>query len=134
MNKKKRVLVFVPEFPRLTETFIQREVSKLVELGNLDILVFSLEKADGKLLDNVADHVVYHRLDFSTAIKAWIYFLGKKPLVLIDSFRFLLLVKEEGLFKKLIIFAKSVGYAYLFEQYSPDHIHANFMSWPSTIE
>ncbi len=132
-DKKKKILIFVPEFPRLTETFIQREISKLVDLGNLEITVFSLEKASGRLFDNVATHVVYQRLDFVTAIRAWIYFLSRKPSVLGKTFRFLLSTKEETLAKKLVIFAKSVGYAYLFKQLSPDHIHANFMSWPSTM-
>ncbi|HOM77592.1 MAG TPA: glycosyltransferase family 4 protein [bacterium] len=134
-GKKMRVLVFVPEFPRLTETFIQREISKLIELNNLDITVFSLEKAPGKTLDNVAGSVVYKRLTFKDALIAWIFFTFTKPVVLFKTIRdFMRDSLKEGFgINKIMFLAKSVGYAYLFRQHSPDHIHANFMSWPSTM-
>ena len=138
MNSKKKVLIFVPEFPRLTETFIQREVSKLIELGNLDITVFSLKKASGKLFDNVKDHVVYGRLDLFSFIAGFFNFLFGDLKGLKKAYSLLISSDsgdnmDYGFFGRVSLFLKSVGYAYLFSKEKPDHIHANFMSWPSTM-
>ncbi|MBD3366143.1 glycosyltransferase [candidate division WWE3 bacterium] len=132
----KRVLVLVPEFPRLTETFIQREISKLIELGNLDVTVFAMAKATGKLMDNVKGHVVYKRLSVVSGIRAFFYFLPQLAKVLRVYFWFIrqsLAEKEACVLKAPYFFAKSCGYAYLFAEETPEYIHANFMSWPSTM-
>jgi len=129
----KQILIFVPEFPRLTETFIQREISKLIELGNLDITVFSLKKASGKLLDNVQDHVVYKRLNTFSLVSAFLYFGLKFPQELFSAFKLFVVNPEDEEKVSILLFLKSIGYAYLFSRLSPDHIHANFMSWPSTV-
>ena len=133
LMETKRILIFVPEFPRLTETFIQREISKLIELGNLDITVFSLKKASGKLLANVQDHVVYKRLNVFSLIIAFLYFGFKFPQRLFSSFKLFVVNSENEENVSVSLFLKSVGYTYLFSCLSPDHIHANFMSWPSTV-
>jgi glycosyltransferase involved in cell wall biosynthesis len=138
MKTKKKVLIFVPEFPRLTETFIQREISKLIELGNLDIKVFSLKKASGGLFDNVTSHVIYKRLDFLSLFKGLCFFLFRYPGRFIRA-KLFIMGAESGenvrynFFSKAALFVKSIGYAYLFSQEQPDHIHANFMTWPSTM-
>lgn len=129
----RKVLVFVPEFPRLTETFIQREISGLIDLGNLEVSVFSLRKTKDELFPNVAPHVVYQRLKFPTLLVAGFYFLFKFPGRLWRTFIFFLSTKEKSAPQKLFQFIKSVGYAYLFSQHTPDFIYANFMSWPSTV-
>lgn len=131
--QKKRILVFVPEFPRLTETFIQREISGLIALGNVEITVFSLRKASGELLTNISGHVFYRKLNILLLLKAWFYFLLKDPRKIVRVAKSFLSSKGGSFIGNLLFFAKSVGYAYLFLQYHPDHIHANFMSWPSTM-
>ena len=133
VSLKKRVLVFVPEFPKLTETFIQREISKLIELGNLEITVFSLKKSSGKLLEGVSDHVVYQRLGVLSFLKGWVYFLTTRPSQLWNTAKYFFSLKKGNSFSKVPFFFKSVGYTYLFSLQNPDHIHANFMSWPSTM-
>jgi glycosyltransferase involved in cell wall biosynthesis len=131
--QKKKILIFVPEFPRLTETFIQREISGLIALGNIEVTVFSLRKAPGELLANISGHVSYRKLNAFLLFKAWIYFLLKDPRKIVRIAKSFLSFKENGFAGDLLFFAKSVGYAYLFLQNHPDHIHANFMSWPSTM-
>ena len=77
MEGKKRVLIFIPEFPALTETFIEREISKLVERGNVDVNVISLKKGRGRLSSNIKDKVTYKRLDTLTNISALFTYLPK---------------------------------------------------------
>ncbi len=132
-SPSRRVLIFVPEFPRLTETFIQREISKLIELGNLDITVFSLERATGTLFDNVRDRVVYKRVSLFLILKALFHFIFNHPKRLWKAYTFFVKHPERNFLKKTYFFLKSCGYAYLFLLEEPDHIHANFMSWPSTM-
>jgi len=48
-SHKKKIVFFIPEFPVITETFIQRDIAKLIELGNLDITILCLKKGTGDL-------------------------------------------------------------------------------------
>ena len=129
----KRILIFVPEFPRLTETFIQREIFKLIELGNLDITVFSLRKSTGEFLEGVENRVVYRRPNVITLFKSFLFFGANFPKRLFKAFKDFVITAEKSEKVSLLVFVKSVSYAYLFSLLSPDHIHANFMSWPSTV-
>lgn len=125
MNEpKKRVLYFVPEFPRISETFIEREISKLIEWGNLDITVLSLAKATGSTSEAVVARTVYKRLNFGDFLGGLAYTLTK-PSKVLEAHR---LVSPVNLY----FFLKSLGYTKAIEKLSPDHIHAHFFSWPST--
>ncbi len=135
-SSRKKVLIFVPEFPRLTETFIQREISKLIELGNLDIVVFSIKKASGELYPNVKEHVAYARLDLLSLILGWFYIFFTSPIKIFSLYLEFLRMNDRGkksFVGKTFFYCKSIGYAYLFSKEAPDHIHAHFMSWPSTV-
>lgn len=132
-NVRKKILYFIPEFPRLTETFIEREVSKLIGLGNLDITVFSLKKASGVLSPTVSKHTVYKRLNFADLTLAFCYFGVLHPVRVFSAFS-LVLGKDPICFAvRLGLFVKAVGYAFLFRKYKPQHIHGHFLSWPSTV-
>jgi glycosyltransferase involved in cell wall biosynthesis len=121
---KKRILYFIPEFPRLTETFIEREVSKLVESGNLDISVLSLVKGIGVTSKETLARVSYKRLDFISFIQG-LFYVVIRPLRVYKAFT---LVSSNP-----YLFFKSLGYAKIFSSYNPDHIHVHFLSEPSTI-
>lgn len=112
----------------MTETFIEREVSKLIELDNMDVRIFSLQKASGETSDAVLSSTSYTRLDWMTFLKSLIYILGKSDRIL-ESFR---IVKPINL-KDLYLFIKAIGYTRIIEEFAPDHIHVHFMSDPSTI-
>ncbi len=129
---KKKLLYFVPEFPRLTETFIEREISKLIEFDNLDIVVFSLAKASGAMSENVKDKVVYQKLTWRASFLAGFYFFTRTRAVL-DAWKLVWDDKTKSVIKRAYLFLKGVGYTKLFERYNPEHIHVNFLSDPSTI-
>lgn len=125
MNKpKKRVLYFVPEFPRISETFIEREISKLIEWDNLDIIVLSLAKATGSTSEAVVARTVYKRLTFSDFLGGLAY-VFTKPSKVLEAY---LLVSPVNLY----FFIKSLGYTKIISKLKPAHIHAHFFSWPST--
>ncbi len=89
----KKILYFIPEFPKLTETFIEREVSKLVELNELDIQVLSVKKATGFLSPNLSTKVIYRDINLLDFINGL--------LILIKS------INKFGLFFRIISHGKS---------------------------
>lgn len=128
METKKKVLVFIPEFPVLTETFIERELSKLVDRDNVDLIVFSLKEGSGKVSENLKSRVVYQRLGFSDLFPVLSYiFKNSKQISAVYN------GLGNGPHNKTFLILKSVGYALKFSQYKPNIILAHFMSEPSTI-
>lgn len=152
-NKEyKRLLYIVPQFPVLTESFIRREVEKLVERGNLDVSVLALYPGSGKTTAEVMARLTYLRLNMVTAVlAAFKYvvfrpFLAMRVFVLVlsssDNYPFLwpkkVMPGDEikprqsvvGNFSRtrFVHFLKGVGYAGVFEKFNPDHIHVNFLS------
>ncbi len=130
-----RLLVFVPEFPRVTETFIQREIAKLIDLDNFNVTVFALQRASGKFLPGVDAHTVYESLTPLAFVKAmfWVVPRGRLLLSAWRAYKADPDFSEVAGMGRVYFFLKAVGYAYLFSKHSPDHIHANFMSWSSTM-
>ena len=131
MEGKKRVLIFIPEFPRLTETFIEREISKLVERDAIEVIIISLKKGTGKVSDNLLDKTHYKRLTVSILISSFIMYLPKLRQVL-KAFNELQ-DTGKGFIGKIYLFAKALGYTKIFSEYKPDLIFAHFMASPSTI-
>ncbi|MFC1700094.1 glycosyltransferase family 4 protein [Patescibacteria group bacterium] len=131
MEGKKRVLIFIPEFPKLTETFIEREISKLVERNNLDITVVALGKGRGKVSDNLLDRVHYERITIPICISAAFTYLSKIGQI-VKIFKELR-DSGKGIIGKIYIFLKSVAYTKIFSEYKPDLVFAHFMAAPSTM-
>ncbi len=137
MGNKKKVLVFIPEFPVLTETFIERELAKLVERDNVDLIVFSIKKGNGFLSDNLESRVFYGRLTKYDISKSIFYMLSH-PIKTIDLLLFLKRDKYKSGSEKssqsiFYLLLKSFGYAQKIVKFKPDIILSHFLSSPSTI-
>lgn len=128
----KRILYFIPQFPRLTETFIEREVAKLSDSKHINLQILSLQRASGTTSEKVFELISYKRLDLLSAILA-LKFIFINPLGLITALHICLQDSSKHIFSRIYLFLKSVGYAQLMSQFNPDHIHAHFLSDPSTI-
>ncbi|EKD99752.1 MAG: glycosyltransferase family 4 protein [uncultured bacterium] len=131
-TKAKKVLYFVPEFPRRTETFIQREIAKLIEFGNLDIQVLSLQKASAEFYKGVEEVTCFKRLSLLLSIKALCFFIAK-PAKVLQAFKLVMQDFTKNPIKRVYFFLKAVGYTKIIQDFHVDHIHAHFMSDPSTI-
>lgn len=132
MVNKKKVLIFIPEFPGLTETFIEREVSKLAESNSLQVTVLSIKKGAGTLSDMSRNVTKYIELTWEDALLSSKYFL-LYPLRVFKALLIVLKNKNRTLLENIYLFLKSVGYTNAFEKHHPDIIYAHFMSEPSTI-
>lgn len=130
--KNKNLLFFIPEFPVITETFIEREITKLSERGVLDIKVLSLQKGNNiELPRGLQDKVSYRRLDTLAIIKIPFFFIGNIGKC-IEAFNLTKNYKK-GFIQRIYLFVKSIGYSIIFKEYHPDFIISHFLSEPSTI-
>ncbi len=131
-SHKKKITIFIPEFPVLTETFIQRDIVKLVELGSLDVDILCLKKGTGELDELLKPRTHKIRLN---------------GIDLLFSLKYLLLRTEEikkinhilkgdltrSYLKRYYLLLKSLSYANIIRNYKPDEIHIHFYSDFSTI-
>lgn len=131
LNKKK-ILLFIPEFPALTETFIEREVSKLAESNSLQVAVLSLKVGKGTLSPNLINLVHYKRLTWIYSLKALKY-LFLYPQRVAKAFWAVLFNENRTIKQTFYLFLKSLGYSAIFEEYNPDLLYFHFMSESSTI-
>jgi colanic acid/amylovoran biosynthesis glycosyltransferase len=135
-TNKKRIIVVIPEFPRLTETFIERDVSKLAEFEDIDLTVFSLVEGKGYLSPNLVGKVVYQRLKLLNLISGVLLQCLAKPQITVD-----LLVKvlakdsfdTTSIWQRVLFVVKGAGYAQLFKKFKPQEVHSHFLSDISTI-
>ena len=132
-NQKKRILYFIPEFSRLTETFILREVGQLIKNDKLDITVLSIQKGSAPLGIEVEKRTFYERLNLLILLQAFVIYLVRNFKGMFEAFSLVTSIDEHPVFERLKLFIKGVGYTKIFEKYKPDQIHAHFFSWPSTI-
>ncbi|HQK41379.1 MAG TPA: glycosyltransferase [bacterium] len=160
MEVKKRILVFIPEFPVLTETFIERELEKLNEYEGIDLVIFSLKKGRGDISDSLKKKVVYDRLSFGDIFATILYFFlhfselrkifrelkkngysvktssydEDKESENADSESVNRKGKEsDEKFSNFYIFFKSVAYSRKFSKYKPQFLFAHFLSESSSI-
>ncbi len=131
-SHKKKIVILIPEFPVLTETFIQRDIVKLVELGHLDISVLYLKKGTGELdetLKPIAHKIGLNIIDAFFSLK---YLLIKK-----EEIRRINHILKGDLtrsnLKRYYLLLKALGYANIIKNFKPDELHIHFYSDFSTI-
>lgn len=123
--QNKRVLIFIPEFPVRTETFIKREVSELVKRGKYKYKVFALKRGNGSLPPHLEKNLVYEKLSVGDVFKSL-------SLLITDLMNVFSALQVVG-FDHFYVFLKGLGYAYKFSKYKPDVIYAHFFSDFSSI-
>ena len=135
MSGHLKVAYYLPRFPRLSETFIMREILALRDLG-MDVQVFSLLPAlpttiMHQQVQDLMPYVHYSPYLFSfKVIRAQFYFLFRTPL---KYFLALYHVIWQTIFepftcvKALFLFPKSIYFARQLKEMNFDHIHAHFV-------
>ncbi len=106
-----KVAYFIPQFPKISETFIRREVEAIAAMGGIDIKVFSFaqEGSRGK---------------FFRLWDTWVFFLNR-PLF------FAKMVFDFRQTPKAIVNGCSL--AGEMAKFSPDLIFVHFISWPADL-
>lgn len=135
-RRSKKILVVVPEFPRLTETFIERDISKLATYEDLDVRVFSLKKSNGFVSANISDKISYARITYTELALGVLKYLLLKPHI---TLKLLKTVLRKDPFDvnspvyNLGLVLKGSAYAVMFDKLGVDELHAHFMNDFSTV-
>jgi len=127
----RKIVFFIPSFPVLTETFIEREVVKLVERGKVEVKVVSITGDCKKLPEVLKNKVIYQRINIFHIIWGLMFLITGFSKVR-EAFG-VTSQKRKPLIARLYQLLKSLGYAKIFQSQKPDFIFAHFMSEPSTI-
>lgn len=123
----KKVIYFIPTFPNLSETFILREVVKLVEFGNLSIHIFSFKKGNAQIPSILQDKISY----LEEQPKPYLEALGFAILNIFKIFKIAKLLftySDTKNLKNLYLLSKAVLYAPIFKKIDFDQIHSHFLS------
>lgn len=128
----KKILYFIPTFSVISETFILREVQTLIEFGNLDIKILSLKEGTAKVPSNVKERVTYYRPTLIDILLS-IPFILRKFFILIKCLKIVMNENEGKLLSIFKIYFKSIFYARFIDKMKVNHIHAHFVSEPSTL-
>jgi glycosyltransferase involved in cell wall biosynthesis len=135
-SKKKKVLVVVPDFPRLTETFIERDISKLATYETLSIEVFALKKSNGFVSDNIANKISYSRMTYRDLAVGFVKYFLLKPQITLTCLKHILrkdVFDTNSLSHNLGLFVKGFAYAVVFEKFETAEFHAHFMNEFSSV-
>lgn len=122
---QKKILVFIPTFPVLSETFIEREVDGLVRSRKLDVSVISLRKGVEFRSERAKRVTTFYRLNVADALLGLLYFF--------TAFGKTIKAWETLGLSRIYLFIKSLGYSRIISKFSPDLIYAQFLSEPSSI-
>lgn len=130
---KKKILFFVPAFPVMSETFIERELCELKKRGNIDVQIVALEKGSELNCPELSGSVSYIKLSYKDILNGIATFITKNPKGLWQTSVLINGNKSRNYFSNQYLWLKSVGYAHLFSKAKFDHVHVHFLSEPSTI-
>jgi glycosyltransferase involved in cell wall biosynthesis len=116
----------------MSETFIERDLSKLAEQPELDVHVISLKKGSGNASPVLHDRISYISLklkDLGNGMKL----IGSHFKVFIDLCVESFNNTNRSFVSSLYLIIKAFSYSTIFLSYKPDHIHVHFLSEPSTL-
>ncbi len=133
MVTKKKIIFFVPVFPVISETFIEKELCELKKRGNIDIKIVAMKQDALFNCDELAESTVYIKLVYKDILFGLVTFIAENPIVLWRTCTLIKNNKNRNYIGNMYLWLKSVGYAYLLSKIKCDHIHAHFLSEPSSI-
>ena len=128
----KKILIAIPTFSNLSETFILREVESLNKVSGIEVKILSLKKGKALLSEEISSKVFYIHLKFQDFISSIGFTLKNLKSVFRVSMIYLK-SSDQNFFQKFYILIKGVVYAFKIKDLDFDHIHIHFMSDFSSI-
>jgi glycosyltransferase involved in cell wall biosynthesis len=128
---KRKVLFYIPVFPVLTETFIEAEIEKLSERGNVDVWVWALKGFPEKISASIKSKVLIKRMNPFRAFVGLIFALTR-PNIFARVYRLISHLRLPFC-SKIYRIIKYFGYASFVGGIKPDILVSHFMSEPSTL-
>jgi glycosyltransferase involved in cell wall biosynthesis len=136
-NSDREVAYIMSRFPKITETFILREILELERQGERLIILPLLKERQNVVhpeVDQVKSPVHYTRLISWAIFKANLFYLGTSPVLYLQTLWRVLLgnLRSANLFIGAAgIFPKSVYFARLLSHRNVRHVHAHFATHPA---
>ena len=134
---KLRVLYIVSLFPCWSETFIVREIEKLLEKG-VEVRIFSLKppqeklvQSDARVLERYADYPV----SFLSNLIGVVHALSVRPKASLGTLFDIITDKGIGIssrLKSIVVWWRVMGVADRYRDWQPSMIHAHWATYPST--
>jgi len=126
-----RIAYYLWRYPIVSETFIQREIKALKDLG-LNILVYAdtvdnFERSDQRLMSLINDTIYLFPLNKIKLLYGVLVFLIKSPLLFANMFTYInknQYSSNKSFFEDIKIFLKSVYLARLLKEQNISHIHS----------
>jgi glycosyltransferase involved in cell wall biosynthesis len=140
MTLKPKVAYYLSRFPKLSETFILREMGALRELG-VDIQIFSVLPAQSTLTMHPQVRALMPYVHYSPFLLSFellfaqLYFFFRSPRRYFSALRNLLwqtAPEPKTLLVALALFPKSVYFARQLKDLGVEHIHAHFV-WLNAV-
>lgn len=127
----KKLLIFVPTFPVLSETFIQREIAELTKVAkNYSVTVLSLGPGASGTTAETGVNVIYRRVKPLDILKG---FTEISWSTFSRLYRISLNNKPRGLISNFYLLIKAIGYSHIVKELGVSHIHAHFLSESSSL-
>lgn len=128
----KKILIFVPTFSNLSETFILREIDALDKSDKVDVHVVSLKEGKAELPGNLKPKVSYIPLRFTDVLNSLPFISKKLSKILQVGWRFFQ-TSQDGFLRNLKNYLKGILFAFKLSKFDYDQIHIHFLSDISTI-
>jgi len=129
-----RVLYVVSLFPCWSETFIVREIQEMLRAG-ADVRILSLRRASEPLVQSDAVALL-DRVIYPPGTAATLNAIARAPLEdLGDLARMAVGLRRhpQALAKSAVAWSRALGALPAIREFAPDHIHAHFATYPSTV-
>lgn len=128
----KKLLIAVPTFSNLSETFILREVESLNKVSGIDVKILSLKKGKAHLSSDISSKVFYYDLKFQDFISSFGFVLKNLKIISKVSITYLE-SSDQSFFQKIYLLIKGIVFAFKIKDLDFDHLHIHFMSDFSSI-
>ena len=131
-----KLIYFIPVFPKISETFIAREVVELSKKKDIKLTIITWGREELEIPVALRGNVIKYEPNYTRALLANIEFLFKHPYRYFKTLFFFIFANHEsfkGFIHDLLSFFKSVAVSKFVERLNPDHIHTHFLTWTSSF-
>lgn len=131
-----KLIYFIPVFPKISETFITREVLELSKKKDIKLTIVTWGREELDIPLALKGNVIKYEPNYKKALQANIEFLFCHPLRYFKTFFYFLFSNHQsfkGFVHDFLSFFKSVAVSKFIEKLNPDHIHTHFLTWTSSF-
>jgi len=131
-----KLIYFIPVFPKISETFITREVTELSKKKGIKLTIVTWGREEIEVPLALKGNVIKYEPTYISALNANIEFLFTHPYRYFKTLFYFLFSNHQsfkGFIHDILSFFKSVAVSKFVEKLNPDHVHTHFLTWTSSF-